>query len=50
MVGERLKLRAQQQQLSQKIIEATADVAEMARGGPAMQLLRRAPRRQAFMI
>ena len=32
MVGERLKLRAQQQQLSQKIIEATADVAEMARG------------------
>lgn len=32
MVGERLKLRAQQQQLSQQIIEATADVAEMARG------------------
>ena len=32
MVGERLRLRAQQQQLSQKIIEATADVAEMARG------------------
>lgn len=31
MVGERLKLRAQQQQLSQQIIEATADVAEMAR-------------------
>lgn len=32
MVGERLKLRIQQQQLSQQIIEATADVAEMARG------------------
>lgn len=32
MVGERLKLREQQQQLSQQIIEATADVAEMARG------------------
>nr|WP_285892856.1 TMAO reductase system sensor histidine kinase/response regulator TorS [Citrobacter portucalensis] len=32
MVGERLKLRAQQQQLSQQITEATADVAEMARG------------------
>ncbi|MEG2397209.1 MAG: TMAO reductase system sensor histidine kinase/response regulator TorS [Citrobacter sp.] len=32
MVGERLKLRDQQQQLSQHIIEATADVAEMARG------------------
>ncbi len=32
MVGERLKLRDRQQQLSQHIVEATADVAEMARG------------------
>lgn len=32
MVGERLKLRDQQQQLSQQIVEATTDVAEMARG------------------
>ncbi|MDM2739914.1 TMAO reductase system sensor histidine kinase/response regulator TorS [Citrobacter sp. Cu096] len=32
MVGERLRLRDQQQQLSQKLVEATADVAEMARG------------------
>lgn len=32
MVGERLKLREQQQQLSQQLVEATANVAEMARG------------------
>ncbi|STB33325.1 aerobic respiration control sensor protein ArcB [Citrobacter braakii] len=32
LVGERLKLRDRQQQLSQHIVEATADVAEMARG------------------
>lgn len=32
LVGERLKLRNRQQQLSQHIVEATADVAEMARG------------------
>ncbi|QBM22355.1 TMAO reductase system sensor histidine kinase/response regulator TorS [Citrobacter arsenatis] len=32
MVGARLKLREKQQQLSQQLIEATADVAEMARG------------------
>ncbi|MGS0639853.1 TMAO reductase system sensor histidine kinase/response regulator TorS, partial [Citrobacter sp. VF227] len=32
MVGERLRLRDQQKQLSQKLVEATADGAEMARG------------------
>lgn len=32
LVGERLKLRDRQQQLSQHIVEATADVAEMVRG------------------
>lgn len=32
LVGERLKLRNRQQQLSQHIVEATADVAGMARG------------------
>lgn len=32
MVGERLKLREQQQQLSQQLVGATANVAEMARG------------------
>lgn len=32
MVGERLKLRARQLQLTQNIVEATADVADMAHG------------------